>query len=404
MDLRNSEKKADSLFPLYLSVFVAVLGFSLVAPIFPLYAIGLGASYTLLGFIISVYGAVQLITQIPIGRLSDRRGRKPLIILGLLAFTFLPPLYIYATNAFLLIPIRILGGIGASAVWPLAMAMIIDKVGSESRGAAMGKYNAAFYSAVAVGPLIGGFLYDLYGLRAPFYLWAVLGLISMVIVAIRVTEPSRHKALSIVHASQPKEDLILPGYYWTFLACCGVVMWTGIVGGFNLTLLPSYASRLGISTTEIGLLYLDYAGITALSNIYFGRVSDRGRRKLLILAGCLAGLVAFFFLPKAYSLTQVLVLMALIGLGMGMGNPAAAALIADTTCVARRGESFGIFNTARMSGVVVGPLIAGLVADLYGVNGAIFAFTGISVAITFGTMVVREPRSGPICTGMDTDL
>ena len=175
MRLRNSEDKAGSLFPLYLSVFVAVLGFSLVAPIFPLYAIGLGASYSLLGFIISVYGAVQLITQIPIGRLSDRRGRKPLIILGLLAFTVLPPLYIYATNAYLLIPIRILGGIGASAVWPLAMAMIIDKVSSESRGAAMGRYNAAFYSAVAVGPLIGGFLYDRYGLKAPFYFWAVLG-------------------------------------------------------------------------------------------------------------------------------------------------------------------------------------------------------------------------------------
>ena len=59
-----------------------------------MYAVGLGASYSLLGFIISVYGTVQLITQLPIGRLSDKRGRKPLIILGLLAFTILPPLYI----------------------------------------------------------------------------------------------------------------------------------------------------------------------------------------------------------------------------------------------------------------------------------------------------------------------
>lgn len=397
MRLRNSEDKAGSLFPLYLSVFVAVLGFSLVAPIFPLYAIGLGASYTLLGSIISVYGAVQLITQIPIGRLSDRRGRKPLIILGLLAFTFLPPLYIYATNAYLLIPIRILGGIGASAVWPLAMAMIIDKVSSESRGAAMGRYNAAFYSAVAVGPLIGGFLYDRYGLNAPFYFWAVLGLVSMIIVAIRVTEPSRHEVLSIAPSGRPMEDLILPGYYWTFLACCGVVMWTGIVGGFNLTLLPSYASRLGISTTEIGLLYLDYAGLTALSNIYFGRAADRGRRKVLVFAGCLAGLISFLLLPWANSFSQVLMLMALIGLGMGVGNPAAAALIADTTCIARRGESFGIFNTARMSGVVVGPLIAGLTADLYGVNGSLLAFAGISALITMGTLVVREPRAWPTC-------
>ena len=61
-------------------------------------------------------------------------------------------------------------------------------------------------------------------------------------------------------------------------------MWTGIVGGFNITMLPSYASSLGLSTTQIGLLYLDYAGITALSNIYFGKVSDRGKRKLLVFA------------------------------------------------------------------------------------------------------------------------
>ena len=82
---------------------------------------------------------------------------------------------------------------------------------------------------------------------------------------------------------------------------------------------------------------------------------------------------------------------------MGVGNPAAAALIADTTCPARRGEVFGIFNTSRMSGVVIGPLIAGFTADLYGINGAILAFTGISAAITLGTIVVREPRVMPVC-------
>jgi MFS family permease len=397
MGLINRQKTDSSLFPLYLSVFVAVLGFSLVAPIFPLYVIDLGASYTLLGFIISVYGAVQLVTQIPIGRLSDRRGRKPLIILGLVTFALLPPLYIYSTNAYLLIPIRILGGIGASAVWPLAMALIIDKVSSNSRGASIGRYNAAFYSAMAVGPLIGGYLYDFYGLAAPFYFWSVLGIISIIIVMVKVDEPSRRQSVSIATPGSLKEDMILPGYLWTFLACCGVVMWTGIVGGFNITMLPSYASRLGLSTTQIGLLYLDYAGITALSNIYFGKASDRGKRKALVFAGCLAGLIAFALLPLVTSLSQVLVLMALIGLGLGIGNPAAAALIADTTCEARRGEIFGIFNTARMSGVVIGPLIAGLTADLYGVNGAIYVFVGISAIITVGALILREPRDYHVC-------
>jgi len=159
---------ASQLYPLYLAVFVAVLGFSLVSPIFPTYAMGLGASYTLLGMIVSIYGAVQLLTQIPVGRLSDRAGRKRILLLGLATFTVLPPLYIYADNAYLLLAIRSLGGVGASAVWPIAMALIVDRADSRSRGAAMGWYNASFFSAQALGPLIGGTLYDRLGLYAPF--------------------------------------------------------------------------------------------------------------------------------------------------------------------------------------------------------------------------------------------
>lgn len=379
----------SALIPLYLSVFVAVLGFSLVSPIFPLYAMGLGASYTLLGLVVSVYGAVQLLTQVPIGRLSDKKGRKWLLVLGLITFTFLPPLYIYATNAYILLPIRILGGIGASAVWPLAMAMIIEQ--AEGKGSAMGWYNASFFSAVAFGPLIGGGLYDLYGLKAPFYFWAFLGVISVITVLIKVQEPARHKPSPSISSDLPRENLILSGYRATFLACCGVVMWVGIVGGFNTTMLPSYASRFGVSMTQIGLIYLAYGGTTALSNIYFGRQADRGRRKLLIIAGCLSGTVSFALLPRASSLPEAILLFAALGTGLGIGNPAAAAIIADATCTSRRGEIFGMFNTSRMMGVVIGPLIAGIIADSYGVNGAIGAFTIIAAIITLATSSVRDP-------------
>ncbi len=385
--------KGNALAPLYLSVFVAVLGFSLVAPIFPLYIIDLGASYTMLGIIVSIYGAVQLVTQIPIGRLSDRIGRKGLILLGLISFTIMPPLYVHAANAYLLIPIRMLGGVGASAVWPLAMALIIEQADVQSRGAAMGWYNASFYSALAFGPLIGGALYDLFGLEAPFYFWALLGLVSILIVLIKVKEPERREVLSKTGITGIKEGLILPGYMATFLACCGVVLWMGIVGGFNFTMLPSYASGLGLTTTEVGLLYLVYGGTMAISNVYFGRQADRGRRKRLIVLSCLLGTISFGLLIFAGSLLQAVILLAALGTALGIGNPAAAALIADTTCASRRGEIFGIFNTARMTGVVIGPLIAGLTADMYGVNGAIMAFTAIALMITANALLVRDPTT-----------
>ena len=397
-----SKNAFGSLLSLYFAVFVAVLGFSLVAPIFPRYAMDLGASYAMLGFIVSIYGAVQMITQIPIGRLSDRMGRKKILLLGLVTFAFLPLLYIYASNAYLLLLIRALGGVGASAVWPLAMALIVDQTGAEGRGAALGWYNASFYSALALGPFFGGGLYDLFGIQAPFIFWALLGAASVIIVYCKVQEPEK-KRLSIGDLPQrTKERLVNPGYQTTFLACCSVVLWVGIVGGFNFTMLPGYAAGLGLSATDVGLIYLVYGGTTALSNIYFGRQADRGRRKILIFAGCLAGAIAFAFLPLASNLAQVAVLFAALGSGLGVGNPAAAALIADTTCSSRRGEIFGIFNTSRMSGVVVGPLVAGLTADAYGVNGALAIFVAIAAAVTLLTLVVREPRQA--CAESDLNV
>jgi MFS transporter, DHA1 family, multidrug resistance protein len=384
-----------------LSVFVAVLGFSLVAPIFPTYAQELGASYTFLGIIVSVYGGVQLLSQVPIGRFSDRTGRKTILVMGLITFTIMPILYIYATNAYTLIGIRVLGGIGASAVWPMAMAMIVDQVGIESRGSAMGWYNAAFYSAVALGPLIGGGLYDLMGLKAPFYFWAALGLVSAIIVAARVKEPERRQPLPIEPHERPSENMILAGYTLTFLACCGIVTTVGMVGGFNFTLLPSFGSRLGLSTVDIGFIYLDYAGAMTISNIYFGRVADRGRRKLLITGGSLAGAASLALLLFASNLLEVALLYAILGIGLGMGSPAAASLVADATCISRRGEIFGIFNTARMLGIVVGPLIAGSMADVYGVYGAIAAFTLLSGTIAISTLGIKDPLTRPTCTEND---
>lgn len=382
---------ASQLYPLYLAVFVAVLGFSLVSPIFPTYAMGLGASYTLLGMIVSIYGAVQLLTQIPVGRLSDRAGRKRILLLGLATFTVLPPLYIYADDAYLLLAIRSLGGVGASAVWPIAMALIVDRADSRSRGAAMGWYNASFFSALALGPLIGGALYDRLGLYAPFYLWALLGAASLLVVHWRVVEPEKTKVQVGLDLPKGQGKLIEPGYRPTFLACCSVVMWAGLVGGFNLTILPSFAAGLGSTATGVGLIYLAYGGSTALFNIYFGRRADRGSRRLLIFTGCLEGAVSFALLSAADSLIDVVLLFAGLGMGLGMAGPAAAAIIAETTSADRRGEVYGIFNTSRMAGVVAGPLMTGVAADSYGVRGSVAAFTVLAAATALIALLVREP-------------
>lgn len=382
--------RPGSLLPLYLAVFVAVLGFSLIAPFFPQFVMGLGASYSWLGIIVSVYGAVQLLTQIPMGRLSDRTGRRKIMLFGLASFAFMPLLYIWADSTSSLLLIRALGGLGASAVWPIAMALIVDRADAAGRGEAMGWYNASFFSALALGPWMGGVLYDWYGQNAPFLLWAILGAASFLVVLFRVAEPEKIKLKIGEVPARRQGALISPGYKMTFLSCSSVVLWSGIVGGFNFTMLPGYAAGLGLSAADIGMIYLAYGSSTALFNIYFGRQADRGGRKRLIFVGCLAGAAGFALLPLVGGLVQAAFLFSLLGMGLGMAGPAAAALIADTTSPSRRGEVYGIFNTARMAGVVIGPLIAGFTADMHGINGAVYAFIVLAAAITLASLTIRE--------------
>ncbi len=115
----------------------------------------------------------------------------------------------------------------------------------------------------------------------------------------------------------------------------------------------------------------------------------------------MAAVSSLAMLLLATNLLEVAFLYAALGLGLGMGSPAAAALVADATCTSRRGEIFGLFNTARMLGIVAGPLIAGSTADVYGVCGAISAFTIISGVIALTTLGIKDPLARPTRTEND---
>jgi len=221
-------------------------------------------------------------------------------------------------------------------------------------------------------------------------LWAILGAASFLVVLFRVAEPEKIKLKIGEVPARQQGALISTGYKMTFLSCSSVVLWSGIVGGFNFTMLPGYAAGLGLKAADIGMIYLAYGSSTALFNIYFGRQADRGGRKRLIFIGCLASAVGFALLPLVGGLAQAAFLFSLLGMGLGMAGPASAALIADTTSASRRGEVYGIFNTARMAGVVIGPLIAGFAADMQGINGAVYAFIILAAAITLTSLAIRE--------------
>lgn len=127
----------------------------------------------------------------------------------------------------------------------------------------------------------------------------------------------------------------------TFIICCSVVMVPGIIGGFNMTLLPELALSVGVGVSQLGILYMAYAGSNALANIYFGRVADLGHRRLLISGGSLGCVLGFLVLGHGQGILPQLIALTILGLSSGICTPAATVVVSYITSPERRGRSSG---------------------------------------------------------------
>ncbi len=143
---------------LFLTMFIVMVGFGVIMPILPFYAESMGASATALGLLFAVYSLIQFFFAPIWGQVSDRIGRKPPLLIGLLGFSVSFFLFGLATELWMLFAARILGGLLSAAVLPTVMAYIADTTDEEHRGGGMGILGAAMGMGVTFGPVIGGFL------------------------------------------------------------------------------------------------------------------------------------------------------------------------------------------------------------------------------------------------------
>jgi DHA1 family multidrug resistance protein-like MFS transporter len=157
-----------SMIILFLTMFIIMVGFGVIMPILPFYAEKMGASATDLGLLFASYSVVQFIFSPIWGQMSDRVGRKPMILLGLVGFGISFLLFGVATSLWMLFAARILGGILSAATLPTVMAYIADTTDEKGRGGGMGILGAAMGMGITFGPVIGGFLGE-HSPSLPFY-------------------------------------------------------------------------------------------------------------------------------------------------------------------------------------------------------------------------------------------
>jgi DHA1 family multidrug resistance protein-like MFS transporter len=373
------------IFPiLALSIFSSMLGVGIVAPLLPLYAENLGATGIWIGIIFASFSISRAISMPIAGWLSDRRGRKLFLSIGLFGYTIISLGYIWADSVSQLTLVRLINGVTAGMIIPIAQAYVGDISPEGEEGTWMGYFNAAFFTGFGFGPLMGGVLTDHFGMNVAFSAMGGLNLLAFLIVTLFLPELKQRKKAGSLQLSFRAMNTsgTMKGLFSYRLAF-------SLGRGAFAAFLPILASiYIGLSPTLIGVLLAVNILLMSLFQVYAGHIADRFNRRALVIVGSVINLAFLALIPMGNNFWQLLGICALGSLGGGLSMPAASALTVEEGRKFGMGSTMAIFALAFSIGMAIGPLLSGVIADLANIQlvfyfGAIMSLAGTSLFIWF---------------------
>jgi MFS family permease len=380
---------------------------------------GLAAVTSTLTFIVA-FGVVKAATNFFAGTLSDRFGRKPILVAGWVIALPVPLLLIWAPTWGWVIVANVLLGVNQGLTWSTTVIMKIDLVGPAKRGLAMGFNEAAGYGAVAATALATGFIAAEWGLRpGPFYLGLAYAVLGLGLSTAFVRETREHARLEASSHPAPDGDLhgglrtrevfLLTSFRERALSSCSQA---GLVNNLNdglaWGLFPLYFAAAGLSVARIGVLAALYPTVWGLGQLVTGGLSDRIGRKPLIAGGMLVQAAAIGLIAATEGFAVWAAGAVLLGAGTAMVYPTLLAAIGDVAHPSWRARSVGVYRLWRDGGFAVGALLAGLLADAYDERIAIWAVAAITAAsgvVVLVRMYETNPahRHEPVPAGADLE-
>jgi len=371
---------------LFFALFSTITGVGIVVPLLPVYAHSMGATGIYIGLIFGAFSISRTFFLPYFGRLSDRKGRKPLIVIGLLAYTLVSGAFILSGHFMHLIVIRFLQGIASAMIMPVVLAYVGDITPPGREGFVMGIFNMSLFLGLSLGPVAGGLINDVMSMEATFICMGVFSFIGF-LLCLGLLPPTREEAVVLRQRPPLRWRVILADRLIAGLFIFRLVYTTGIgvIWGF----LPVLAdAELKLSSARIGILVMLGVLVSGLVQLPMGKLADIFSRKAMVSIGGVVSGIALLAYQNAYSYEFLFGVSVLFGLGGGVSMPA---LMAMAVAKGQRAESMGsiiaLLTMAHSIGMFLGSLGAGLMMDWFHLRFAFFAsgllmFGGVAVFIS----------------------
>jgi MFS transporter, DHA1 family, tetracycline resistance protein len=384
---------------LFLIVFIDLVGFGVVIPLLPYYALRFDASPWQVTLLMAAYSLAQFIAAPLLGRLSDRVGRRPVLLVSLVCSAASYVWLAFAPALWMLFAARLFAGAGAGNI-ATAQAYIADVTPPEKRAKGMGMIGAAFGLGFTVGPAIGGLLAGANpataDLARPALLAAGLSALAFAVALLRLKEsrpPEARKAearpgrIAVAKSAfeRPVLGLLILLFFVTVSAFAGMettfALWAN--------------SSFGWGPEQVGWIFF-YVGIVlaALQGGAIGRLSRRFGEARLVTAGAFIIGIGLLGLGFAGSLWAVLVVTGLLAIGMGLLNPSVTSLVSRLAGSDERGGVMGVSQSASSLARILGPAVAGAVFTVWGRNAPYYLGALLMAAVV--VMALRLPRRSEV--------
>jgi DHA1 family solute carrier family 18 vesicular amine transporter 1/2 len=377
------------------ATFTDMVAYSIAVPVLPDLGRNLGASPTTIGLLFASFGVTLLTVSIPMGAVSDRVGRRGPLVAGMLALAISTLLFAFAETLPVLFAARLAQGAADAVTWVVGLALLADVYEPSERGRVTGIVMAGTSFAFMIGPSLGGWLYQLGGMRLPFVIVAAMAMAAAAAFVV-FAEP-------LQHADRERVPVLTVLRVPAVAGCAAAVVTASATISMLEPVLALHLETMGIHAGQVGLLFGIAAVATTLLHPVFGRLADRWGPRRLTMWGLVIAALVMPVLGRASSFASAMTLFPLQAVAIALVVTPSLAYMAEATTsagISSFGVAYGLYNVAWGVGLLTGPAAGGFLFERIGFQTLLWWWAPAVLIVTAGVTLATLKRRATTTTEM----